>query len=198
MTKSAISRRWALGSGLAAAGALLLPRPSTAQSALPMTPDCGAAHEPTPAQTEGPYFTPDSPLRRDFVADGIDGRRISLIGFALDGDCRPIADALIDLWHADAAGAYDNDGYRLRGHQFTDAQGRYAFETIIPGLYPGRTRHLHLKVQAPGGRILTTQLYFPDEAGKARDRIFSPELLLALGETETGTTGRFDFVLDRG
>jgi len=96
------------------------------------------------------------------------------------------------------AGVYDNDGYRLRGHQFTDAQGRYGFETIVPGLYPGRTRHFHLKVQAPGGRILTTQLYFPDEAGNARDRIFSPELLLALSEGETGATGRFDFVLDRG
>ena len=60
-------------------------------------------------------------------------------------------------------GNYDNVGFRLRGHQFTDAEGRYPLQTIVPGLYPGRTRHIHVKVQAPNGPILTTQLYFPNE-----------------------------------
>jgi protocatechuate 3,4-dioxygenase beta subunit len=53
------------------------------------------------------------------------------------------------LWHADERGEYDNGGFRYRGHLFTDAQGRYHFRTILPALYPGRTRHYHVKVQAP-------------------------------------------------
>ncbi len=106
------------------------------------------------------------------------GERIALAGFVLDRRCRPVAGALLDLWHCDAAGEYDNDGYRLRGHQFSDAEGRFVFETIVPGKYPGRTRHYHVKVQAPGRSILTTQLYFPGEPGNEDDRIFDSALLL--------------------
>jgi protocatechuate 3,4-dioxygenase beta subunit len=103
---------------------------------------------------------------------------------------------LVELWHADDEGTYDNDGYRLRGHQFTGADGRYRFETILPGLYPGRTRHFHIKYQAPDQPVLTTQLYFPDEPANRRDRIFSPELVVAMAEGNGGTVARFDAVLD--
>lgn len=105
--------------------------------------------------------------------------------------CRPVAGAVVELWHADASGAYDNDGYHWRGHQMTDASGRWRFETIVPGLYPGRTRHYHVKVAAPGGRPLTTQLYFPGEPENRRDGLFRKGLLLALKDGR----GRFDFVL---
>jgi protocatechuate 3,4-dioxygenase beta subunit len=54
----------------------------------------------------------------------------------------------------------------------TDAAGRYRFLTIMPASYEGRTRHLHVKVQAPGGRVFTTQLYFPGEAHNRSDRLF--------------------------
>ena len=50
-------------------------------------------------------------------------------------------------------------------------------------------------MQAPGGRILTTQIYFPDEGRNRRDGIFDPRLLLAVDETKQGRTGRFNFVL---
>lgn len=188
------TRRNALALGLAAGG-LLLPRPLWAQAGLPATPACPDGDEPTPRQTEGPYFTPNSPERADFVVDGIEGPRIRLTGFALDTDCRPISGALLDLWHCDAEGRYDNQGYRLRGHVFSDAEGRYAFETIVPGLYPGRTRHFHVKVQPPGGEVLTTQLYFPGEAANDRDRIFDAGLLLEMNEAEGTRIGRFDFVV---
>ncbi len=79
--------------------------------------------------------------------------------------CVPVAGALLDFWHADADGEYDLDGFRLRGHQFTDGEGHFSLETVMPGLYPGRTRHIHVKVQAPGGPILTTQLYFRESRG---------------------------------
>lgn len=189
------SRRYLLGLGLAAGGGLLLPRLARADNALSLTPSCTEGDEPTPAQTEGPYFTPNSPERADFVVDGIDGQRITLIGFALDRNCRPIPRALLDLWHCDAESRYDNQGYRLRGHQFTDAEGRFAFETIVPALYPGRTRHYHVKVQAPGSDILTTQLYFPGEPGNARDRIFDEALLMRVTPADGGQIGRYDFVL---
>ena len=101
----------------------------------------------------------------------------------------------MELWHADEAGAYDKSGFKLRGHQFTDAEGRWWFDTIVPGLYPGRTRHFHLKVQKPGGAILTTQLYFPDEPGNDEDRIFNSALLLDIAKSSEGKFGRYDFVV---
>ena len=103
--------------------------------------------------------------------------------------------ALIDFWQADAEGEYDNVGFKLRGHQFTSAQGLWKLETVVPGLYPGRTRHIHVKVQAPKGRPLTTQLFFPDEKRNPRDFIFDPELLMAMREQSGRREGRFHFVL---
>ena len=111
----------------------------------------------------------------------------------LSAQCKPVANALLDFWQADEEGAYDNQGFRYRGHQHTDAQGRYRLETVVPARYPGRTRHIHVKAQAPGRRVLTTQIYFPGEAGHARDFLFAPEL--ALTATAPGE-GRFDFVVD--
>jgi protocatechuate 3,4-dioxygenase beta subunit len=86
-------------------------------------------------------------------------------------------------------------GFRLRGHQFTDADGRYTLQTIVPGLYPGRTRHIHVKAQAPNQSILTTQLYFPNEPRNATDGIFSSELLMAISEASGGRAATFNFVL---
>jgi protocatechuate 3,4-dioxygenase beta subunit len=102
---------------------------------------------------------------------------------------------LLDFWHADDKGVYDNEGFKLRGHQFTDDEGRYALETIVPGLYPGRTRHFHLKVQAPHQPVLTTQLYFPDEPANSSDRIFNSALLMQVKDTTEGKEASFNFVL---
>ena len=159
------------------------------------TPACHDGDAPTIAQTEGPYFSPGAPLKRDFSADSPRGERITLAGLVLTTACRPVPRALIELWHADERGDYDNAGFRLRGHQFADDEGRWWFDTIIPGLYTGRTRHYHLKVQRRGGRVLTTQLYFPGEAGNASDGIFDERLLLEIRRTADGKFGRFDFVV---
>jgi protocatechuate 3,4-dioxygenase beta subunit len=86
-------------------------------------------------------------------------------------------------------------GFKLRGHQFTDANGRYRLETIVPGLYPGRTRHFHVKVQAPHGRVLTTQLYFPGEPRNRRDFLYRPDLLMELKEADGAKRGGFHFLL---
>ncbi len=111
--------------------------------------------------------------------------------------CRPIPNALLDFWQVDAKGVYDNSGYRLRGHQRADALGRYRLETIVPAFYPGRTRHIHVKAQAPGRPALTTQLYFPNVDRNRTDGIFDPALLVrGLRRSTSRWTARFDFVLD--
>jgi protocatechuate 3,4-dioxygenase beta subunit len=162
---------------------------------LPPTPECRGHEPPTVPQTEGPFFKPRSPERADLIEPGMKGRPVELVGYVLTPACKPVAHALLDLWHADDDGVYDNTGFRLRGHQFTDAQGRYRFRTILPALYTGRTRHFHLKVQPAGGRVLTTQLYFPDEPMNRRDGLFRKELLMRLAQSGDGIDARFDFVL---
>ena len=200
MTDHLLTRRQAVGRWLAAtsvgitASVLWTPDPAQAQL-LPETPSCGTDNAPTISQTEGPYYTPRTPEKRDFRRDA-QGEAITLIGFVTDRRCQPVANALVDLWHADAHGAYDNKGYKLRGHQTTDARGRYVFETVVPGLYPGRTRHFHVKIAAPGQRVLTTQLYFPDDVrANSLDVIFDRRLLMRVDNTSDGKIGRYDFVV---
>lgn len=162
------------------------------------TPSCPGSPAPTARQTEGPYFKPDSPLRASLLEPGIAGTKIVVTGMVLSTTCQPVARALIDVWHADDRGGYDNAGFRLRGHQFTDDQGRYRFETIVPGVYVGRTRHFHVKVQAPRRPVLTTQLYFPGDAANARDPIFSRDLVMQVSDANGGKAATFDFVVDLG
>jgi protocatechuate 3,4-dioxygenase beta subunit len=200
MTEQELTRRRLLELGLAipplaavAAGAELL----VPETVLAATPSIADDDEPTPAQTEGPYFTPNSPLRKSIVPVGAGGARLALSGRVLSTAGRPVARALVDFWQADARGAYDNNGYRFRGHQFTDAQGRFSLGTVVPGLYPGRTKHIHVKVQAPGRSILTTQLYFPGVARNRNDGIFNAELLVKnWRRVGVRRAARFDFVLD--
>jgi protocatechuate 3,4-dioxygenase beta subunit len=191
------SRRFLLGLAGIGFATFSLGRFSTfasAQTGSP-TPACDDGDEPAPALTEGPYFTPGSPQRGSLLEPGMAGTQIVLTGYVLSRSCRPIPGVLVDLWHADDAGNYDNEGFRFRGHQFTDDDGLYRFETIVPGIYPGRTRHFHVKYQAPNQPVLTTQLYFPGESDNQRDRLFRSELLLSITDAPV-RTGRFDAVLD--
>jgi protocatechuate 3,4-dioxygenase beta subunit len=190
-----LTRRRLLQLGLALPVPLVLAACSGDEepASLAPTPACADGDEPTPEQTEGPFFTPDSPERKSLLEPGVEGTALVVAGTVLATDCTPISGALLDFWHADAGGEYDNEGYRLRGHQFADAQGRYRLETIEPGLYTGRTRHIHVKAQAPDGPILTTQLYFPGEPGNASDGIFDPALVMGIPEAGAA---RFDFVLE--
>jgi protocatechuate 3,4-dioxygenase beta subunit len=176
-------------------GLVLEPSDLFAQQLDP-TPACGPNQAATIRQTEGPFFKPRSPQRSDLTEPGIIGQTLEISGHVLTRGCKPVPRALIDVWQADAGGAYDNMGFRLRGHLFTDSEGRYRLRTIVPGSYVGRTRHIHVKVQPPGGRILTTQLYFPGEPGNERDFLFRKELLMRMAKAGGALAGRFDFVLD--
>ena len=193
-----LSRRFILKGALVASSVVIAANHAgrvLAQNATP-TPACKDSDGPTEEQIEGPYFKPRSPLRTDLVIPGTRGKLVTLEGNVMTRSCRPVGGALLDLWHADENGDYDNSGFRYRGHLLSDASGRYRFRTILPGLYPGRTRHYHLKVQAQRLPILTTQLYFPRERGNDYDSFFSEALLVRFDEGPAGATARFDFVLD--
>ena len=187
-------RRRLLATGVLAVTGLVLDN-AAAQQAMP-TPTCHDGDEPTIRQTDGPYFKPSSPERADLVEAGTRGRLVEISGQVLTRGCRPVGRALLDLWHADEWGEYDNKGFRYRGHVFADGEGRYRFRTILPALYPGRTRHYHVKVQAPDRPVLTTQLYFPDEPSNRRDGLFRRELVMRMAEAGDGLSARFDFIVD--
>src|SRR5215210_7521587 len=129
--------------------------PITAQVALAQTETSAAACTPgtmTPSQTEGPYYKAGAPERTSLLEPGMAGTPLTITGYVMTPDCQPVASAWLDFWQADGNGAYDNRGYTLRGHQYTDADGRFVLQTVVPGEYPGRTGHIHVKVQAPGAR----------------------------------------------
>ena len=132
------------------------------------TPAIADADDPTPALTEGPYFTPKSPLRRSIVPAG--GRR-----YAADTDRARADDERPDRCpSADRLLAGRRPGSTTTAATASAAtssrtrSGRYTLFTVVPGLYPGRTRHIHVKVQAPGEPVLTTQLFFPGVARTGR------------------------------
>src|SRR6516225_4841696 len=191
-----LSRRRILSRALASSSlglAIGYPALTFAQGAA-STPQCHDGDE-TIRQTEGPYFKPSSPRRANLVEPDTKGRLVQINGQVLTRSCRPVERALVDLWHADERGEYDTAGYRYRGHLFTDREGRYRFRTILPALYPGRTRHYHVKVQAPERPVLTTQLYFPDEPANRRDGLFRRELMMQVAEAAEGLAAHFDFIV---
>ena len=196
MTDDFPTRRAMLATSVLATGGLLTLDESLAQAPLNPTPECHDGDAATLRQTEGPFFKPSSPERAELIEPGMAGQPIELVGFVLTRNCKPVPGAVVDLWQADGNGDYDNSGFRLRGHQRADGEGRYRFRTIVPGAYVGRTRHFHVKVAPPAGRLLTTQLYFPGETQNARDGLFRKELLIRTAKNQGSLAGRFDFVLD--
>ncbi len=126
------TRRAVVRGVLAAGGAVIGGARALAQE-LPLTPQCGQEGAATPAQTEGPYFRAGSPGRVDLVEPGAKARLVELTGFILTRGCNPVARAVVDIWHADERGAYDNKGFRYRGRVYTDEKGRYRIRTITPG-----------------------------------------------------------------
>ena len=174
----------------------------------------------TPAQMEGPYYPraiptdADADLRR-VAGQGREatGRPLLLTGQVRNLDGAPLPGARVEIWQADAGGIYlhprdgrlaqRDSGFQGYGRAVADASGHYAFRTIRPGLYPGRTPHIHLRAHPPGGGApLTTQIYFPDEPLNAQDGLLRRvvearrALLLArLSSADEGQRAEFDIVL---
>ena len=159
-------------------------------------PPCKADEKPTPTAPEGPEFKSGSPERTSLIEPGMTGPKIVLTGTVSGLTCGPIKRARLEFWQADARGAYDRTGFKLRGHQFTDATGGYTLETIVPGSAEKRAPRLHVQVQPPGKRAFTTQLFFPDQPANRSDAQFRPELLLTMTEGRGARTATFNIVLD--
>jgi protocatechuate 3,4-dioxygenase beta subunit len=160
------------------------------------TPACHDGDAPTQPEIEGPFYKPRSPERADLIEGAPQARLVELRGYVVNRRCAPLARVLVDLWHADQNGDYDNRGFHYRGHIVTDATGQYRFRTIMPAPYPGRTRHYHFKVLSTGRQLLTTQLYFPNEPLNLHDDYFHQSLLMKVVDAADALAARFDFVLD--
>ena len=198
MTEHELTRRRLLALGLALPPlAALAGSDLFAGELLAATPAIADDDDPTPAQTEGPYFTPNSPLRRSIVPARAAGTRLTLTGRVLTTAGKPVARALVDFWQADASGAYDNSGYRFRGHQFTDPNGRVCADDGRPRPLP-RTHEAHPR-QGAGARPT-----HPDHAAVLPRRRAQPRRLdlpvraprPELAQGRERRAARFDFVLD--
>lgn len=165
---------------------------STPSSPVTTSTDCTGI--PTPQQTEGPYYKSGSPQRNN-IAQSLPGEKLVVTGFVFDKNCNPIPNAQLDFWQADSKGVYDNAGYTLRGHQFTDSEGKYVLETIVPSSYETRPPHIHVKLKAPNDKTITSQLYFPQEKLNQTDSIFNSRLIMDLSQDSDSKRGKFNFVL---
>jgi len=199
-----LSRRRLLGL-LAAAPVVAVPG---ALAACPVRrPGAAARDAAVPPQScvitedniEGPFFLPGAPHRAVLVTPRDAGTRLVLSGRVLSTDCVPIAGTRIEVWQADASGAYDVDGFRFRGQLVTAADGTWRVSTIVPGRYLNgrqyRPAHVHVKLEHPRFAPLTTQLYFEGDPYNEVDPWVRRSLILPLRDAGPGKMGRFDFVL---
>jgi protocatechuate 3,4-dioxygenase beta subunit len=168
---------------------------TAAQATTNATFACTAPAQPLVELTEGPYYKANPPQNAALRTAGVAGTPLTLTGYVVSKSCQPIANAKLDFWQADGSGNYDNSGYTLRGWQLTDANGAYRLETVIPGLYPGRTEHIHFKVTV-NGKTYTSQLFFPGVSQNEGDSIYSAQMLVKLNTTTSPVTGTFTFVVN--
>lgn len=177
-----------------------------------------ATCQPTEQDIIGPFYRFGAPFETRIAGAEETGDRLIVSGTVYSQDCRtPVANALIEVWQADKDGRYDTNTpgnfterntFRLRGMMLTDRQGRYEFETVMPGRYPvppglpgleqfgGITRpaHIHFRVADSLHIPLTTQLYFAgDPFAKSK-----PGLAITLKSAGPMLRGTFDIVLARG
>jgi protocatechuate 3,4-dioxygenase beta subunit len=155
----------------------------------------------TPRDQLGPYYSGGAPEQSNLCVSGSGGReRLLVSGRVLSADCKPLAGALVEVWHADANGDYsgfargkkDDAACLLRASLKTDAEGKYSFSSILPAAYPGRPRHIHYRVSHAAHATLVTQLYFGRERGVA------DELVTAVQRDDKGVSRAvFDITLAR-
>jgi protocatechuate 3,4-dioxygenase beta subunit len=160
-------------------------------------PPCKADEKPTPAAPQGADYRPNSPQRTSLIEPDAVGTRLVLTGTISGLTCGPIQRAVADFWQADPNGAYDKTGFHFRGRQFTDANGRYRLETLVPGSAAGHAPRIHVRVQPPKGTIFTTQLFISGDPRNGADAAFQPELAMKM--TDDGKNGKaavFDIVLN--
>lgn len=157
---------------------------------------------PTDSDIAGPFFRPRAPFRTTLLPGDFEGHGMMLGGVVRDSGCRPIHDAVLEIWQADPDGEYDHRGYRFRGRVRTSEDGRFAIHTAVPGRYRNgptyRPAHIHFKIHANGRSSLTTQLYFPHDPYNDSDPWFSADRTIQWmpsGCMPGPGRARFDFTL---
>ena len=151
----------------------------------------------------GPFYRKDAPLRQDLTFSGLNGNHINIQGRVLESDCTtPIINALVEIWHCDTEGNYDNESkmFLHRAIWRSNKQGEYSFKTIIPGKYLNgqlyRPSHIHFRVTAPGNKELISQIYFKGDPNIKEDPWASQEkaqhriLEIAPGDIQSNLTIR--------
>jgi len=144
----------------------------------------------TPRQTEGPFYPDKLPLDTDndllIINDSLTpatGEIAHLSGRILDGRGDPIRNAVVEIWQVDNNGVYLHSRSAKRGKRdenfqgfgrfMTSSTGEYYFRTIKPTPYPGRTPHIHVRVQKNGKKLLSTQAYVKGHAMNKRDGLLN-------------------------
>ena len=208
-TTSPVTRRQAVGMAGATGAALLLSRisgPERLLESLGVSDVAQAAATScvlTPNKTEGPYFVDEKLNRSDIRADPSDGSvqpgtpvSLTMVVVRADGSCAPVSGAIVDIWHANAAGKYSDissegtSGKKyLRGLQASDANGQTKFTTIFPGWYQGRAVHIHFKVRVFAGSSqtyeFTSQLFFDPSTASA---VYETGVYASRGQATTANT----------
>jgi catechol 1,2-dioxygenase len=165
---------------------------------------CARAAEtcsPTARGAGGPFYKEGAPWRSRLCGAGEPGEALHVAGRVTAADtCAPLKGAVVDVWQADSAGHYDNERFHLRGRVRADDEGRYSFETVLPGNYTDggfeRARHIHYIISAPGYAPLVTECYFEGDARNRTDPIVRNSLIVPLdGERGKQLKATFDVVL---
>ncbi len=188
---SRLDRREMIAAGLLGSAAFLFHQRLEAAPKMPWVE--------TEDDIEGPFYTPDAPERSVLYEDGAPGKRLDLTGRVFKTDGKPITHALLDVWQTGDDAQYDNEGFGMRGRLYTDDRGFYRLKTLVPKPYDVGNRfrpaHIHFKVSAPDGPILTTQLYIKGDPHIAADPHARPSRMIRPKPAGRGTAGRFDFVV---
>ena len=139
----------------------------------------------TTSQTVGPYLHIGLTwlIIEKLAHAGVPGERISIEGRVLDGDGKPVNDALVEIWQADNRGKYGGKRFRGFGRSATDNNGAFRFHTIKPGRVPGPAGQLQGTMQAPHigvivfmrGQLkqLVSRIYFPGDPANANDPVLA-------------------------
>ncbi len=188
---------------------------ASALAPLAATPVLAEDRAPTPRMTEGPFYPTSFPRDTDGDLTRVEGRAAAAKGTVLDVSGRvldrggaPRAGARVEIWQCDAQGEYHHvggregdPGFQGFGAVLTDADGRYAFRTIRPVPYPGRTPHIHFTVVEGGKRRLTSQMFVEGEPGNARDGLYrslgrdAKLVTMKLEDAGPGSKAALDIVL---
>ena len=158
----------------------------------------------------GPYYFEDAPFRSIVAHEDEPGQRLFISGTVKQNDCENfISGSLIEIWQANDEGCYgivedcnignpENDYFNLRGKFFSDSNGDYSFESILPGHYGSRPRHIHIKITTPNEEVLISQLYFENDPFCDNDPFCqdADDRIISLEENEFGLYGTMDLIMD--